>query len=419
MKFNRLFFRKSKAGALSLVLGIAIIITALCLSMIHLGYFHRLSQIRDTGSFMINRRIASGFNYILSHANELRPHENYKTDLFENGRDSVEFMVKPWGVFQLASVFARQGKLSAHQTALIGCYPVGPVGSSALYLADKSRPLSIGGTSRIVGNAFLPESGAKKVVLNKIAYNGGKLIYGKTAYSKSNLPPLNPSLLHNLLQSLSATGNLVALDPAGQQSIAFHGNAVKHFQLARDEVLSGKFSGNMVIHSNHKIIIQKDAMLEDVIIQAPYVNIEAGFEGSVQVIARDTIVVGNRARLKYPSALIILKERGKGLIQLGRSSQVEGLIIVDGQTADLHERFLHLETESKLTGLAYADAMVIMKGNINGHLSCSKLLHATASSLYENHIMNARIERNLLPQAFIGADLWGDARVMGIVKWLE
>lgn len=418
MDAGKFILKKNKAGVLSLVLGIAIIVAALCASMIYLAYFHRLSQIHDTNQLAIYRRIDSGFNYILGNFNNLQQGTTYQIDLFENGKDSISFHLRPWGLFQVAKVYADQGKLSSEKTAIIGSYP-GQIAGSAIYLADKSRPLSIGGNTRIIGNAYLPKSGVKQVVLNKIAYSGNRLIYGETSRSKTNLPPLNTAIVDNLLKSVAIAGDLNDLDTRENLSNAFSNGNTKHFKVPQGEVISGKYEGNMVFHANGKVIIIKEAKLEDVIVEAPFVEIEDGFQGNLQIIAQDTIIIGSNVQLNYPSALVILKKEGKGLIKLQSGCQVEGLIVIQGKTGEPHHRFLHFEPGSKLIGVAYADGMVIMKGNIQGHISCSKLLYTTTSSLYENHIFGARIERNLLPNAFVGADLWGDSYARDIVKWLD
>ena len=415
---DKLFSRKNKAGVLSLVLGIGIIVAAVCSSMIYLAYFHRLSQIHDTTKLTLNRRIDSGLNYILANFSKLERDKAYHMDLFENGKDSVSFFLKPWGLFQVARVYAGQGTLSSEKIAMVGSY-AGQVENSALYLADKSRPLSVGGNTRIVGKAFLPKTGVKKVVVNKVAYNGGSLIYGATSHSKTNLPALNNLIIDNLFKSLAITTDLPELDPGGQLSYDFSGGLTKHFRTWQGEAISGKFKGNIIVHSNGKMVVAKGAQLEDIIIKAPFVQIDDGFQGSLQVVAEDTIIIGSNVQLKYPSALVLLKDKGKALIQLQRRSQVEGVIILAGETGELHQRYLHFEPQSKLIGTAYARGMVIMQGAIHGHLSCSKLLHTNGSSLYENHIFNARIDRDLLPDAFIGTDLWGDSNRMGIVKWLD
>lgn len=418
INIDKFFFKKNKAGVLSLVLGIGIIVAAVCTSMIYLAYFYRLSQIHDTNKLALNRRIDSGLNYILANFNKLERDKTYEVDLFKDGKDSVSFFLKPWGLFSVAKIYASQGKLSSNKTAVVGSFP-GQIENSALYLADKSRPLSVGGNTYIAGNVFLPKSGVKKVVMNKVPYNGGKLIYGATSYSKTNLPMLNSPVMDNLFKSLTITGEPVELNPRDQLTYDFSGRLTRHFQAWQEEVVSGKFKGNMIIHSDEKIVVAKGALLEDIIIKAPFVHIEDGFQGNLQIVAEDTIIIGSNVKLKYPSALVILKNKGKALIQLQRRSQVEGVIIIGGKTRELHHRYLHFETESKLIGVAYAGGMVIMKGAILGHLSCSKFLYTNGSSLYENHIVDARIERNLLPTAFVGVDLWGDSHARGIVKWLD
>ena len=164
--------------------------------------------------------------------------------------------------------------------------------------------------------------------------------------------------------------------------------------------------------------------LEDIILVAPYIHFESNFKGSLQAIARDSILVENGVYLKFPSALGLVKKRGNNekiqpFIKLLNKSKVEGAIFTHQIQKTQQETKISITKNAKVTGQVYADGWAEIKGNITGSLTCNKLILKTPSSVYENHLLNATINKKALPSNFVGSGLLNARKNKKMIKRLE
>ena len=101
------------------------------------------------------------------------------------------------------------------------------------------------------------------------------------------------------------------------------------------------------------------------LIFAPYIEIEDGFEGNVQAFARDSLVVGRNCQLQYPSVLGLMKMQSgffQPFIHVGEKSLVQGVLFSYQEVIDREQTVIRLEKGTFIEGMVYADGYAEIKG---------------------------------------------------------
>ena len=406
-----------EAGILSSVLAIALIIATLCASLISLAYYYRMATLQYTIVDRLENNAQSGINLLLATSDHSDVAEGYWKDLFGQEQDSVWLHQRPWGVYQVGIVRARTGNKSRQKVALFGRKP-DQTGQSALYLADEQRPLSIAGRTQLIGRCYLPKAGVKSAYINRIGYQGEQLVKGSTQESQGSLPKLSPDAVAHLRRLLTVKAeNYLSLDQLGDSLVYSFEAAPTYYHSPGPITVSGLLRGNIIVASDRAVTITSQADVEDIIVVAPQITIAPDFEGRLQAIATDTLVVGRGCQLRYPSALVLFASSG-GAVLIDEASQVAGTVVLTGTATDYHRRLLSLEKEASVTGMVYSDGLVELKGSIYGHLSCRKFMLRTASTLYENHILDGTVDASRRSPHYLASALWATTHQKGIAQWL-
>ena len=112
-----------RSGVLQLTLGISLIISILCGSAILLVYYSKLEFINHEVSNKLRANAASGIEYLLAESSALAFNEHVALGLFDDDQDSVQIVLKPWGIFEVGVAMAWQGNRQHIKTALIAGVP--------------------------------------------------------------------------------------------------------------------------------------------------------------------------------------------------------------------------------------------------------------------------------------------------------
>ena len=408
-------------GVLPLVLSVSVVVGIICLAMVLLGYVNRVLYVTNDATSRLHRNVQSGYNYILADANQVTAPLSGVEDLFGRGTDSVLIGRKRWGLYEVGTVLAWAGNQQKGGAIMIGHRP-DSLGQAALYLADERRPLSIAGNTRISGKAYLPRAGIRTAYINRTGYSGSKLVYGTTRYSNSSMPQLDAEAAEAIFAIYNGNNTpTYRLDarPAGTDSIgrSFLRDSAQYLQLEGGMAISGAINGQVIVHSPGKLHLPAKAQINHAIIIARHVTVANGFEGTLQIFATDSIVLGQRVQLGYPSALVCQGQQG-GYISIGQNSQVTGTILHLGQASNERYNQCKLLPGSVLTGRAYINGFAEVQGTIKGHLSCRKFLLQTPATLYENHLFNATIDSERIASQYLGTPVWGSASTRGIISTL-
>jgi hypothetical protein len=413
---------KVKAGVLQLALGIGVIISVICSSMILLVFYGNLFLLEQTIETTVLENSLSGIQFGIAARSSLTFNEKIKTDLFADGTDSIEVCRKPWGIFELVTSKAWRGKHEATRSALITAQP-DTLGRSVIYTPDNNTPIYLAGSASIVGTAYLSERKLSPGFVNGKSYSGETLIQGDVLKSQSSLLTLDTGLINqvkNLLMGNSGSyrRNSLSLLPV-RQDLSFNDELVNYYATNQSIDLSDSLRGNLIIHSAIKVRVTAEAVLSDIILIAPDIDIDNGFKGSLQCFATRSITVGKDCRLNYPSALVLLGGGADSVIVIKSDAVVVGQAIVEGYGQNLGGKGkLKIEKGGLLHGMAYVNARAEILGSLWGHITAKSFIVQLGSSDYANHILDAEINYTKRSPYLPGSLLWANSKQISIAKWM-
>lgn len=401
-----------RAGALSYVIVVSLVIASVLGSLIALSYFSRISFIDLQIQNKLITNANSGFNILLA-SPEI---EELELNLFDEEIDSVLLKTQPWGVFEIGISIAHHKNKYFAKTALLG-YPPDENNETALYLADLNRPLSLAGKTNINGNAYLPESGVKRAYIERQNFVGNRLINGKQLRSARNLPELNQKHLSYISNQFSYSGEFD--DSENDSIINTFDKPTIH--IYRDGNLRGYYKGNVIIHSANKLLVTNKCVLEGIQIYSDEIIIENNFRGSAQFIATENIIVEDDVKLIYPSALILLisddNETNRNEIVLNSNSYTNGVIIISRNENKRSLPKLLIHQNAIIHGEVYVKGLSEIHGAIHGNIYTEKFYLKTPSSIYENHLLNAEIDYYKRDNVFVGSDILEKSSSRKVMQW--
>ncbi len=347
-------------------------------------------------------------------------------DLFKDGQSPVTVGRKRFGVYDV--VFAKAAIRSyIHKKIALTGENMQEGEQTGLYMTDRGKYLSISGDTRLTGTCYLPSLGIRRAYIEGKGFKGDKLVDGTTKKSSKMLPEIDKQLFDCLTGYME--GNYKSTDSVVDFNEIKRGDVYRSFQLDMlvfnseeiIEIQNNDISGNISIRSNKGILVKSRAKLQDVILYAPNIYIEPGFSGSIQAYASDTLVVGNNCQLNYPSFVgIINKNVNNCYMRVEKNSNMAGGIIIYQDSKALKEPELYIEESVVIYGQVYCNGIVEHKGTVYGTLYCNGFLLKTPSAFYENHLLDARVDRKNLSGYFTGACLLKNGnKSQRLIKWLN
>jgi hypothetical protein len=413
-----------KASALVYALFISLLLITLCSAIIMVSHYSSVNAVSWEEKAKVERNAMSGISFLLG---SIEPMEKKALDLFGKGNDSVLLSKKSWGAFEMivSEGFSRHHRFS--QVALAG-NDLGSDSSMALFLADMDKPLSLCGRTEIRGTCFLPKAGVKRAYIEGQNFVGNNLINGDVKPSERNIAEVNKALITNLEKIFNKEfleqDSVVRADEVGIPSLhhSFAKRSVVFYSSAVVRLDTNKLSGNIMVISDREVIVSEDAILQDVIICAPKVRIEKKFLGTLQVFASDSIIVAEECHLNYPSVLGIVRQEkscDNATVIIKEKSEVSGMIFAYQEKFDNRKQVkLSLDKNTAVMGYVYTNGLLDLKGSVFGSVMCSKFILSTPSSVYENHLLSATIDRTKLSKYFVGSSLTSTNENKKVVKWL-
>lgn len=395
---------KLQASSLMYALMITLLIALLSsmfISMVHLSHIRvDMLSIRER----LVRNCESGMEIALHHSDG--PEEEV-LDLFQEGIDSIKIERKYWGAYRLLKVrsfFRREG---LEQIVLAGKQLDTDL---VLYLADKNRALNLCGNTQIHGNAYLPPSGIKRAYIEGKTFTGGELLYGEKHLSEKYLPGVTPGLLEALYRDDLLEGKNF-LDVSNENELLVERSFAKPTEvLYEGDVLQldGHYSGNILIVADSLVEINAGARLEDVLVYAPIIKVQDGFSGSVQLFASDSLLLGKSCFLKYPSVAACYNSEKEAFVGLMENTKVEGMIFCKGK---LKKRsfatHVFMDKDTELLGELYVEGgnLELRSSQVIGSTYCDRFVLHTRSSVYENHLIDVKLNRGDLPTHYAASAL--------------
>jgi hypothetical protein len=410
-----------KASSLYVAIIIALVIAVLSGSLIATAYYYRWSLQKNQRQQRLMLNLESGCNLLLSKYFETQE-ELMSLDLFDTRQDSIFIRKKDWGIFDLAEVYAFEQLDTLKKSFLIAKDIQDD--RAVLYLSDEDRPLSISGTSRISGDAYLPKSGIRQAYVDGKGYTGKQLVYGKIKESGRDLPAFNEVKLTWLKEQLKDTVDYELI--SGDSLInSFFKSTIK-LRLKKNLMLDYYLKGNIIIYADSVLKISVNAFLEDVLVFAPAIIIEKGFKGSGQFFATDSIKLEEDVHLDYPSCLGVIKNETAShqpKISLANNIHFRGVIFTEEKERSTLQTMVSMAKNNFVEGEIFVKGMLKLEKpqTIKGKVSCNRFIIQTPSTLYENYLIDISLDRNTLNSYYLSTNLWVQNKDLPnkVLKWLN
>ena len=177
-----------------------------------------------------------------------------------------------------------------------------------------------------------------------------------------------------------------------------------------------------MIKSKGKLIISAQNKLNNIQVYATAIVVEENFNGTLQLFARDSLVIHKNCQLNYPSALGIVKDQFKlfqQFIKIEEGSVVEGICFGFCSVSDLNRIRITVDEKALVYGQLYSDGFAEIKGTVHGHVTCGHFRLRTPSSTYDNHLLNATIDFSKLSTKFVGSALLPSVKEKKVILNLE
>ena len=409
-----------KAGVLQLTLVIGIIISLLCSSMILLVYYSKIAYLKQSIDDHLLENVQSAIQYGMANRKQLEFNQPITIDLFSQEQDSVTIVRRPWGVFEILSVKAWRGNHIQFATAVITALP-DEKGKAVVYSPENNSPIYLVGNTTIEGNIFISERKLSTGFINGKGYARKKLISGDVQQSDREILPIDTALIHYFRGFFDDTFSSIATENYPAAAFYSFETPQPYYYYSEQSIdLSDSLSGNVIIHSAVKVRVTANAIINNVILIAPHIDIDNGFQGSIQCISSSYIRVGSECTLRYPSSLVLMGKERDSTIVLGKNTTLEGLVVMPGHDKTIGSKGIFtIQNGAILHGSAYINGQANIQGSIWGHLMARNFVAIDGSTPYASHLLNAELNSSKRSEFMPGSLLWANTDALVIAKWLK
>lgn len=411
--------KKIQSTAIYYALFLSVIFALLLGGLILYSSFNQNFALQMTVEETLIDNANSGIAYGQTHYRELPADTPLELRLFGEGIDSVSISTRIWGAYTILQSSAKHKNKSFTKVALFGAS--NQKKQPTLYLPDNGRPISLCGETRIEGECFLPKSGLKRAYIEGKNYQGDRLIYGISNPSAKQLPALNPSFL--TFDKLTNASFEIWDNELDSIIVSFQRQPIHFLADGVMDLDQMVIKGQVYLESRDSVFIRATSEIENAIVKGRIVRIEEGFTGTVQIFATEKIILENNVLLKYPSVLAVYETEfpteTNVKIEVGENTQVIGTILLTSSKPNFRlTPMLSIAKGAEIDGLIYCAGKTEIRGTIKGSLFTQTLFLKTASSAYENHLLDAQL-LDQLPSSFIAANLFESTTTLKRIAWLN
>lgn len=413
-----------KASALYIAIIIALVIAIFTASLISTAYFYRYENQKKLRYERLLVNLESGTNLLLS-KNYTDSDSSIYIDLFNEQKDSLKLFKKSWGIFDVATVASFTVRDTLKKSFFIALNADKDL--SAIYLVDEDRPLSISGTTRITGEAFVPKAGIQQAFVEGKKFTGTKLVNGAIKNSGHSLPPLNNKTLKEIEDKLSNTLNTTSITSLPDTLYNSFFEPTRIIRISNKKpVLNSVVKGNVLVLCDTVLTITKYADLQDILIYAKAIVIQENFKGSCQLFAQDSIIAKKSTEFKYPSCLGLIKSAkniSQAKISLAENCLFSGIIFTQETKENESQSLISIDKNSMIIGEVYANSLLKFESPVNifGKVSCKRFIVQTPTTLYENYLIDLTINRLKRSKYYLSSKLFSGTKNSEnqILKWLN
>jgi hypothetical protein len=409
-----------KAAALYIVILVALLIAIICASLLSIAFFYRIEVQKARRIERLSNNMESGLAILL--ASDSIGGDSLKVmDLYGTQEDSLLLGKDSWGIYDLNIIKAFLLKDTLKHVFFSGSLFSD---SSAVYLADEDRPLLLGGSTLISGNAEIPLSGVRAAYVEGKPYVNKKLINGKTKNSARDLPPLNKRLINQVINFFQKDGDkLPDLDTL--ENSFFNRTIIYSLDQDDCDLKSKSFSGKLILISDSTITIRAGTALKDIQIFAPSIIVENGFKGVCQLFAKDSIIIGKNCEFQYPSFAGVFKPENGAVqpkVSLGEGSRFSGLLFTYEKERSNLQTLISIAKDCIVKGQVYAYGYIKLDKSVSiqGKVYTTRFIMQTPATLYENYLIDVTIDRKALNKYYLSSSMFRlKNEEQKVLKWLN
>ena len=152
----------------------------------------------------------------------------------------------------------------------------------------------------------------------------------------------------------------------------------------------------MAVLLGEEVSIDSTCRLRDVLVVGRTIRVGDGFRGRAQLFASDTVLIGQRVTLDYPSGMFVARENPDRYIEIGPHSRVEGYAIVDGEgRPDVKRANYRQDRTAVLRGLLWTDGAAQVQGIVSGCMAANRLVYYSPEGYYEDMLYDLTLLENL------------------------
>ena len=407
--------KKIKAGTLIPSLYIIILITIT--ASIFILFYHYQRQLVDfkTQNQILNDQILSIFNINLN--NDVNDYCEEKIK-FENNSFNIKINKKLWGFFEIHHISGQFKHQVQEKIALVG-HTYTPKIDYALFLENNIYSLTLSGYANISGRCAIPGG-----YFNKGTVKGKRLVTDKPIngiIEKSDkLPSIKNSIINFCKEIITRNyyaDSVFNIDKPLQGTYfnSFSSPTITLYSDNSININALNLDGNFIIKSDTLVVISSNTKLENTIITAPVIIVEENVSGTMQLIARDSVIVKRNSHLQFPSMVSLFNDSfRKSFIIVEDNVKIEGGIALFAKNKSSIIVYENAVTE----GLIFSKNYLELYGNTKGYVYASQLLLKTKMSEYENYLYNATIDPYAINKYYVGPVLFVNKSNKELITWL-
>ncbi len=287
---------------------------------------------------------------------------------------------RPWGLYEAVNVASADGRI--HSTRLMAAARPG-TDCGTFWYRDNNGSLTVSGRTNLHGEVYLPYNGLIYGQMQSVFFNGEKLNPADIRRSKAEIPAPSSEAADIVRGLFELQGEELKVDSL---HIGFYATPPFVGSLGSGTLSGCSFSGNMIIRGD-KLHFDASCRLTDIIVVARSVSVGDGFRGRMQVFASDTVVVGKKVEMQFPSGVYCGR-----YAELGDDSILEGYLIVDcPDKPDVKKPNMRKSRTSRLRGLLYVNGIAMLQGIVTGAVVISESVYYSSQGYYRHMLYDASV----------------------------
>lgn len=396
------------AAALPMVIAVSIILLILLLGLLSLWgqetqYLKKLQRYRQAQADI--RSISALYRYYPDREEILAGEGCCLYDTIPESR--VFLRREPWGFYELVHFTTADSLLSV--CCLMGTEPDV---EQTLFIADKHAATTLAGVTNLQGTLRLPQNGIIYGRMSSDFFRGNMIPQQSILRSDKQLPQ---SLRNIQTRSDSMAKNVASwMSPEFMDSltVSFRISPTVGIRMDRAMISNCNIRGRIILLGD-ELQIDSTCLMENVIIMARKITVNSDSRIAAQLFASDTVLIGPRACLEYPSGICAGR-----FVELGERSEVNGYVVVrDAPSQTKVQPNYRQARTARLRGLLRVEGIAQLQGIVSGCAILQQVTYFSSHGYYENMLYDCTLLKNPVTAMPIDCGVGTDHRME--IEWVN